>query len=78
MIAEVGQALNLPEPKKYSIKIIIGGHHLDTGTPRIEKGNYNQFNKRFELTNKKGNSLRLPYQNIDQMGFVIIILMDEN
>ena len=42
LIAEIGQAINLPEDKKYSVRLIVGGHTLQTDPDKtIQKGNYN-------------------------------------
>jgi hypothetical protein len=48
IIAEIGQAVALPKKKKYRIKMIIGGHELETKEAKVQKKNYNRFNERFE------------------------------
>jgi hypothetical protein len=48
VIAEVGQGVALPKNKKYSVKIIIGGHVFHTKEAKVQKKNYNRFNERFE------------------------------
>ena len=48
IIAEVGQAVALPKNRKYSVKIIVGGHVLQTKEAKVQKKNYNRFNERFE------------------------------
>ena len=80
LIAEIGQAICLPDEKKYTVKLIVGGHELQTELPKTsQKGNYNQFNERFEMTQQIGkSSLQLPYQSIEKMGDMFLILMDEN
>lgn len=44
VIAEVGQAIALPEIGKYTVRILIGGHVLQTDKPKSEKRNSNRFN----------------------------------
>jgi hypothetical protein len=48
VIAEIGQAVALPKHKKYSVKMVIGGHVFETKEARVQKKNYNRFNERFE------------------------------
>ena len=48
IIAEVGQAVALPKNKKYTVKLVIGGHVLQTPEPKVQKKNYNRFNHRFD------------------------------
>ena len=35
IIAEIGQAVALPKNKKYKVKMIIGGHELETKEAKI-------------------------------------------
>ena len=44
MIAEIGQAVALPANKKYSVKMIVGGHVMQTQPAKVQKKNYNRFN----------------------------------
>ena len=46
IVAEVGQCVALPEPKKYTVKLIGGGVSLQTQLPKISESNYNRFNER--------------------------------
>ena len=71
-IAEIGQAIALPDSKKYTLKLIIGGKEFQTGQPRSSKKNYSRFDERIGPT-----SLSVPYKDIDDFGFVILHLMDE-
>ena len=48
VIAEIGQAVSLPQDnKKYKIKLIIGGKELITGEPKTSKRNYHRYDHRF-------------------------------
>jgi hypothetical protein len=35
IIAEIGQAVGLPKPKKYQVKLIVGGCEFTTAEPKI-------------------------------------------
>jgi len=48
IIAEVGQAINLPAAKAYKVKLLLGGTELLTDLPRSHKGTYCRFSHRFE------------------------------
>ena len=48
IIAEVGQAVALPDHDKYSVKIIVGGEVFETGKAKVAKKDYNRFNERFD------------------------------
>ena len=48
VIAEIGQAVALPENKKYTIKLVVGGKSFQTSEPKTHRKNYNRFNERFD------------------------------
>ena len=72
-IAEIGQGVALPEKKKYTVQLTIGGETFETNDPKIHsKTNYCRWDERFDE-----RKILLPYVNCKDFGSVIITLIDE-
>ena len=72
ILAEIGQGIALPAEKKYQVRMIIGGHIIETDKSKtFQKKNYNRYNQRFEEVIEK------PYVDIMDFGNVIIQLIDD-
>lgn len=72
VIAEVGQAIALPDSKPYKVKFLIGGKSIETNLPQHQAHNYCRFNERIEQ-----QTLQVPYRNTSEFGSLIILLMDD-
>lgn len=72
ILAEIGQGIALPAEQKYQVRMIIGGHVIETDKSKtFQKKNYNRYNQRFEEVIEK------PYVDIYDFGKVIIQLVDD-
>lgn len=71
VIAQVGQAVALPTSKKYDIRVTVGGHEIFF-KPLDQKNatNYKRYGRSEQET------LNLPYIDVQDIGSVIIQLMD--
>ena len=74
VIAQVGQAIALPDTKSYDIRFCIGGEYI-TINPRQQKNpGYGKSYGRSE----DDIVLELPYVDVNDIGRLIIQLMDGN
>lgn len=71
LIAEFCAGVCLPKDKKYKLRIQINDFQIDSATALEQKGNYNRWSNRTNVTIFKG-----PYKSIDELGKVFIYLLD--
>jgi len=71
LVAEIGQAICLPDTKKYKMKICIGDFELTTDGPVEYKENYCRYSKRFEDI-----TFKVPFKKTDNVSRVYVYLMD--
>ena len=68
--AEIDQGVALPSDEKYKIKIKIAELELETDRPRVHRGSFNKWNKRFELEHE------FPYPGLHDFPDIFAYLMD--
>ena len=67
---EIDQGVALPSDTKYKIKVKIAELELETDRPRVHRGSFCKWNKRFELEHD------FPYPGIHDFPDVFVYLMD--
>lgn len=70
IVAEIGQGVALPEHKKYTVKLLLGGVTIQTKDPKVREASYCRYNERIV------EDVSLPYSDRHDFGSVIISLMD--